>query len=136
MSLSGQAILIRGASATRVLTAAETLALNTTAITIVGAPGSHKALVPREFILSKGAGTIGAAGGNVTFRLGTNSITANLGRATMFPAAARTFRVGLDDDNLQLRINTSLNIHMATADMTGSDVPLAVTCIYDVVSTQ
>ena len=41
-----------------------------------------------------------------------------------------------DDDNLRLFPNTALEIHMATADMTGSDVPLAVTTIYDVISTQ
>ena len=29
-----------------------------------------------------------------------------------------------------------LNIHMATADMTGNNRPLAVTVIYDVIATQ
>ena len=68
MSLSAPTVIIKGASVTRILTAAETLALNTTAITIAPAPGAGKVLVPREFILSKGAGTVGAAGGNVTVR--------------------------------------------------------------------
>ena len=94
MSLSAPTVIIKGASATRVLTAAETLDLNTTAIDIVGAPGARLALLPRAFILSKRSGVVGAAGGNITFRIGTNSITANLSRANMFPAAARTYRVG------------------------------------------
>ena len=98
----------------------------------MGAPGARLALLPRAFILSKRSGVVGAAGGNITFRIGTNSITANLSRANMFPAAARTYRVGLDDDNLQLHPNMGLNIHMATADMTGNNRPLAVTVIYDV----
>ena len=68
MSLSAPTVIIKGASVTRILTAAETRALNTTAITILGAPGAGLAIAPREFILSKGAGTVGAAGGNTTIR--------------------------------------------------------------------
>jgi hypothetical protein len=135
MSLSAPTVIIRGASVTKVLTAAETRALNTTAITVVPAPGAGMVLVPREFILSKGAGTVGASGGNVTFRFGTSSITANLGRSVLFVAAERTYHV-TPAANIRLQVNTSINIHMATADMTGNDVPLAVTVIYNVVSTQ
>ena len=135
MSLSAPTVIIKGASATRVLTAAETLDLNTTAIMIVGAPGAGKVLAPREFILSKGAGTVGAAGGNTTIRfVGQTALSANLSRANLFPAGARTYRVKADDSNLRLFPNAALEIHMATADMTGNDVPLAVTAIYDVVS--
>jgi hypothetical protein len=135
MSLSAPTVILKGASVTKILTVAETLALNTTAITIVPSPGAGKALMPREFVLSKGAGTVGAAGGNITFRFGTASITPNLGRSSLFTAAARTYLVN-PAAGIRLLVNTSINIHMATADMTGNDVPLAVTVIYDVVSTQ
>ena len=56
MSLSAPTVIIKGASVTRILTAAEANALNTTAIMILGAPGAGLAIAPREFILSKGAG--------------------------------------------------------------------------------
>ena len=137
MSLSAPTVIIKGASVTRILTAAETRALNTTAITILGAPGAGLAIAPREFILSKGAGTVGAAGGNTTIRfVGQTALSANLSRANLFPAGRRAYRVKANDSNLRLFLDTALEIHMATADMTGSDVPLAVTTIYDVVSAQ
>ena len=42
-----------------------------------------------------------------------------------------------NDSNLRLFLDTALEIHMATADMTGSATcRLAVTTIYDIVSAQ
>ena len=126
-------VLIDRASKTTVLTSSETNALNTTAQTVVPAPPAGQALVPEQVIFSKRAGVVGAAGGNTTMRFdGQSAITTNLTRANLFTAGARTYMENLDGSD-RLFPATALEIHMASADMTGNNRPLEVTVIYSVV---
>lgn len=126
-------LLLDRASVSRVLTAAETLALNTTAIEFVGAPGAGRVLVPHEFVISKPAGTAGAAGGNLQVRVG-NTVYKARSRANTFPAAARTSVIKADGDET-VEENGSINVNMATAAMTGQDQDCLCTCVYSMYAT-
>ena len=132
MSQRSGKLLLDRASVTRILTAAETLALNTTAIELVGSPGAGRAIVPHEAFLSKPSGTAGTGGGNVEIRLGTSGVSGmSATRAQTFPAGAAQRHLapnsGAGDDN------AALNIGMATGDMAANTSALTVTVLYSIV---
>lgn len=124
---SGRLLLDR-ASVTRVLTSAETLALNTTAIQLVGAPAADEVLVPEYLLVSKPAGAAGAGGGNLQLRVGTTTVATRT-RANAFPAGARVSLLVVDGD-LTLPAAGAIAVNMATADMTGQDQSVEVTVLY------
>lgn len=128
------ALLLDRASVTRVLTAAETLALNSTPIELVPAPGAGKVLVPESVVLSKPAGVAGAGGGNFNVRVGTGIYKAR-SRANAFPAAARTSVIKPDGDETVAE-NGSINVNMSSADMTGQDQDVVLTVVYSLFATE
>lgn len=132
--MKARGLILENASVSRVLTAAESLALNTTPIELVPAPGAGKVLVPEVLVLSKPAGTAGAAGGNFQVRVGTTTYKAR-SRANAFPAAARTSVIKADGDET-VPENGSINVNMATAAMTGQDQDCLMTLVYSVYATR
>lgn len=122
-------LILDRASVTRILTAAETLALNATPIELVAAPGAGRFIVPEMMIVSKAAGAAGAAGGNLQLRVGSSTL-ASATRAQAFPAGAvnRAMPVGAGN----APTNGNLNVNMATAAMTGQNRPVTVTVVYSV----
>ena len=131
MSLSAVNMIVHGASVRKVITAAETLTLNTAPVDLLAAPGAGKAYIVHDAWMYKPAGTVGGGGGNLNVRGGT-SVQAHITRANAFPAAARRRRFPLEEANIPA--NGALNVSMSTAALTGNDVDLTVTVIYSIIA--
>ena len=131
MSLSAVNLLIHGASIRKVITAAQTLTLNSAPVQLLAAPGAGKAYIVHDAWMDKPAGTVGAGGGNLNLRVGT-VVQAFIARNNAFPAAARRRRFPVGEANISA--NGALNVSMSTGALTGNDVPLTVTVIYSIIA--
>lgn len=125
------------------VTNTEVLALNSSNVTIIPAPGENLALVVQHWELIKPAGTAYTIGSAGSIRLGPSNATNNFGgisptntmdqatfQARLIASPGTITTPVFSDYASSLRLNKATVLSQDSADMTGGDTPLYVRAWY------
>lgn len=129
------ALVSAGANITRILTPAETRALNSAGQQLVPAPGEGRIIVPRYCVIYKPAGVAGTGGGDLSIRyINGGSVCMQFTRASAFPAGEVVrSRFNADGANgLAASINTAVEAWMNSGNMGANDQPLTIHLVFDI----